>query len=69
MSKRMSNKQRDNSTQKYAGIGFQLVFLTLIFVLSGKYLDAYLNLESVFLLIGIFIAVFAVMYILINRLK
>ena len=65
----MPNKPRDNSPQKYDGIGFQLIFLTLILVFSGKYLDAYFNLESVFLLIGIFIAVFAVMYILIKRLK
>ena len=69
MSKRMPNKPRVNSPQKYAGIGFQLIFLTIIFILAGKYLDAYLNLESVFLLVGIFIAVFAVMYILIKRLK
>ena len=64
----MSKQQKANYT-KYAGIGFQLIILCLIFVLGGKWLDAYFEKEQMFLLIGIFISVFTVMYLLIKKLK
>ncbi|MGB0851235.1 MAG: AtpZ/AtpI family protein [Bacteroidia bacterium] len=57
------------NTNKYFGIGFQLMFICIGLVWLGRWLDSYFNLDSVFLLVGIFIAVFAVMYILIKRLK
>jgi len=53
---------------KYAGLGFQLVAICLALVFAGRALDQYLNLESVFLLVAIFIAVFAVIYVLIKKL-
>ncbi|PCJ64126.1 MAG: hypothetical protein COA58_14165 [Bacteroidetes bacterium] len=65
----MPKQQQRNEPVKYAGLGFQLVFITLGLVFAGKWLDSYFNFTSVFLLIGIFIAVFAVIYILIVKLK
>lgn len=54
---------------KYSGIGFQLIILTIGLVLAGKWLDGYFNTGNTFMLIAIFIAVFAVMYILIKKLN
>jgi F0F1-type ATP synthase assembly protein I len=65
----MAKQPRPNSSVKYAGLGFQLVAITLVLVFAGKALDSYFNLESVFLLTAIFIAVFAVIIILIKSLK
>jgi MFS-type transporter involved in bile tolerance (Atg22 family) len=65
----MPNQQQPNKPVKYAGLGIQLVGICLALVVGGLKLDEYLNLEHVFLLIGIFIAVFAVIYILIAKLK
>lgn len=65
----MANQPQPNNTVKYAGLGFQLVAVCLVLVFGGIELDKYLNLENVFLLVAIFIAVFAVIYILIKSLK
>ena len=65
----MAKQPRPNNSVKFAGLGFQLVAITLVLILAGKALDSYLNLESVFLLVAIFIAVFAVIFILIKSLK
>ena len=65
----MPNQQPPKNAAKYAGLGFQMVAVALVLVYGGLKLDEYLNLEHVFLLIGIFIAVFAVIYILIKQLK
>ena len=65
----MAKQPRPNNAAKYAGLGFQLVAITLVLIYAGRALDEYLNLESVFLLVAIFIAVFAVIYILIKSLK
>jgi F0F1-type ATP synthase assembly protein I len=65
----MAKKPLPNSSLKYAGLGFQLVAVTLVLIFSGKALDNYLNFESVFLLVAIFMAVFAVIFILIKSLK
>lgn len=54
---------------KYAGLGFQLVAVSLGLIFTGLKLDKLLNLTNVFLLVAVFIAVFAVIFILINRLK
>ena len=54
---------------KYSGIGFQLIILTIGLVLGGKWLDGFLNTGNTFMLVAIFIAVFAVMYLLIKKLK
>ena len=54
---------------KYSGIGFQLIILTIGLVLGGKWLDSFLNTGNTFMLVAIFIAVFAVMYLLIKKLK
>jgi hypothetical protein len=64
----MAYKPKGNS-QKYAGIGFQLIIVTFVIIGVGRFLDNYYNLESVFLLIAIFIAVFAVIYLLIKKLQ
>jgi hypothetical protein len=61
-------KPKQNNAMKYAGLGFQLVAICLALVFAGRALDQYLNLESVFLLVAIFIAVFAVIYVLIKKL-
>jgi F0F1-type ATP synthase assembly protein I len=65
----MAKKPQTNNSVKYAGLGFQLVAITLVLIFLGKALDNYFNLESVFLLVAIFIAVFAVIFILIKSLK
>ena len=65
----MAKQPQAKSDAKYAGLGFQLVAITLVLIFAGRALDEYLNLESVFLLVAIFIAVFAVIYILIKSLK
>ncbi len=65
----MAKQPRPNSSAKFAGLGFQLVAITLVLIFAGKALDSYLNLESVFLLVAIFMAVFAVIFILIKSLK
>ncbi len=65
----MAQQPQHNTAAKYAGLGFQLVAVCLVLVFGGLELDEYLNLENVFLLVAIFIAVFAVIYILIKRLK
>jgi uncharacterized membrane protein YiaA len=64
----MSDRQQP-SYVKYSGIGFQLIILTIGLVLVGKWLDGYFNAANTFMLISIFIAVFAVMYVLIKKLK
>jgi F0F1-type ATP synthase assembly protein I len=65
----MAKKPRTNNSVKYAGLGFQLVAITLVLIFSGKALDNYLNLESVFLFVAVFIAVFAVIFVLIKSLN
>ncbi|MDB4107440.1 AtpZ/AtpI family protein [Bacteroidia bacterium] len=65
----MPKHPQPSSSGKYAGIGFQLILICVGLVLFGRWLDSWFNLDSVFLLIGIFIAVFAVIYILIKKLK
>ncbi|HAY88841.1 MAG TPA: hypothetical protein DCY51_05325 [Bacteroidetes bacterium] len=65
----MAKQPRPNNSVKFVGLGFQLVAITLVLIFAGKALDSYLNLESVFLLVAIFIAVFAVIFILIKSLK
>jgi hypothetical protein len=67
--KRMAKKPQPNSSVKYAGIGFQLVALTLVLILSGLWLDAYFQSGNVYLLISIFLSVFSTMYLLISKLK
>ena len=62
-------KQPRHNASKYAGIGVQLVALCVVLVLAGNWLDDYFNQDSTFLLSGIFIAVFAVMYLIIKKLK
>ena len=65
----MAKQPQHNNAVNYAGLGFQLVAVCLVLVFGGLKLDQFLNLENVFLLVAIFIAVFAVIYILIKRLK
>lgn len=65
----MSERQQPNNYVKYSGLGFQLIILTVGLVLAGIQLDKYFQTPSIFLIIAIFIAVFAVMYILIKKLK
>ncbi len=65
----MAKNPRTNNSVKDAGLGFQLVAITLVLIFSGKALDNYLNLESVLLLVAVFIAVFAVIFVLIKSLK
>ena len=67
--KNLMPKQPNPNYGKYAGIGFQLIAICCLFVLVGKWLDDYLKLNAAFLLVGIFISVFAVIYILIKKLK
>ena len=64
----MANQPQNNKVSQYAGMGLQLVAVVLVLVLSGKYLDEYLKYDALFLLIAIFIAVFATIYILIKKL-
>jgi hypothetical protein len=54
---------------KYSGIGFQLIFITIGLVYSGRWLDSYFNTGSTFMLLAIFLAVFTTMYLLIKKLK
>lgn len=65
----MNEKETPTSAMKYAGLGFQLVAVSLGLIFTGLKLDKLLNLTNVFLLVAVFIAVFAVIFILINRLK
>ncbi len=62
-------ERQTNNYVKYAGLGLQLVFVTLALILLGLWLDEKLKLNSVFLVTSIFVAVFSVIYILINKLK
>lgn len=64
----MSNKQK-HSYGKFAGIGFQLIIICMGLVFIGKWLDSYFGFQTLFLLISIFAAVFAVMDILIRKLN
>ncbi|HAV26525.1 MAG TPA: hypothetical protein DCX01_10145 [Bacteroidetes bacterium] len=65
----MSPRQPHNNSLKYAGIGFQLVALTVVLILSGLWLDAYFQSGNLYLLISIFLSVFSTMYLLITKLK
>ncbi len=64
----MSKRQQPNYV-KYSGLGFQLIAITVGLILIGLWLDSYFNLESTFVLIAIFLAVFAVIYMMIKKLK
>ena len=51
-------RQPHNGPLRYAGIGFQLVALTVVLILLGLWLDAYLQSGNLYLLISIFLSVF-----------
>jgi hypothetical protein len=62
--KTSTNQQRPkNALVTYSGIGIQLMFVCLVIVGAGYGLDRYFELEHTFVLVSIFLAVFAVIYL------
>ena len=69
MSSTPPQQPKKSNVLKYSGLGIQLVAVCLVLVMGGVWLDDKLGFENLFVLIGLFLAVFSVIYILIKSLK
>jgi len=65
----LKSGEKGRNIVKYSGLGFQLVIVCLGLIFGGRWLDSYFGFEYLFVLIGLFVAVFSVIYILIRSLK
>lgn len=66
---RQPQPEKRKNIYKYSGLGFQLVVISLGLVLGGRQLDRFLDTGSLFIIIGLALSVFLVMYLLIRQLK
>jgi hypothetical protein len=55
--------------KNYAGLGFQLMAFVIVLVYVGDWADHYFSTYPIFLLSGVFLAVFGVIYLLISKFK
>jgi hypothetical protein len=67
--KKVIKRTKSNSLDNYAGLGFQLVAFVIALVYGGNWADSYFKTEPIFLLSGVFLAVFGVIYMLIIKFK
>jgi VIT1/CCC1 family predicted Fe2+/Mn2+ transporter len=65
----VTQQTKQNAVKNYTGIGFQLVAFVLILVYGGNWADHYFSTYPIFLLSGVFLAVFGVIYTLISKFK
>ncbi len=48
---------------KYSGMAFQMIAILLVFILGGRYLDAYFGTEPYLMLVGCFLGIGLALYL------